>query len=399
MMAGYERYYQIARCFRDEDLRADRQPEFTQLDLEMAFVEEDDVIGAVEGLIARVFEETGFEVAAAAVAAHDLRRGDARYGSDRPTCASGWRSPTSASAVAGTEFKVFAGALGRRRRRARPQRGRARGAAQGARRADRARQALRRRRPRVGVRAGGRHAGARRSPSSCPTTSRAAIARRLERPARRPAADRRRQARDRGDRARRAAARARAPLRPRARGPPRARCGSSTSRCSSGTRSEGRWDALHHPFTAPVGDFDGPGRAALARLRPRARRHRRSAAGRSVSTAPTSSSRSSTRSASPRRRPRRASASCSTRCATARRRTAASRSASTAIVALIAGRDSIRDVIAFPKTASGADPLTGAPAAGGPRRSSPSSGCARRCRRRIIGLDPIGGSDRARICR
>ena len=95
MVAGYDKYFQIARCLRDEDLRADRQPEFTQLDVEMSFVETDDVFGVIEGLSAEVFEKCLGVEDADAVPAADLRRGDGevRHRTSR-TCASGWRSWT-----------------------------------------------------------------------------------------------------------------------------------------------------------------------------------------------------------------------------------------------------------------------------------------------------------------
>jgi aspartyl-tRNA synthetase len=112
MMAGYERYYQIARCFRDEDLRGFRQPEFTQLDLEMAFVEEDDVIDVIEGLMARVFEAGAFEIPPPPWPRMSYAEAMRRYGNDRPDVRFGLEIEDLGAALAGTEFKVFAGALG-----------------------------------------------------------------------------------------------------------------------------------------------------------------------------------------------------------------------------------------------------------------------------------------------
>ena len=111
MIAGYERYYQIARCFRDEDLRADRQPEFTQLDLEMAFVAEDDVIETMEAVMGAVFAATGFPAAAPPWRRMGFDEAMLRYGSDRPDTRFGLEIHDLGPAVENSEFKVFAGAL------------------------------------------------------------------------------------------------------------------------------------------------------------------------------------------------------------------------------------------------------------------------------------------------
>jgi aspartyl-tRNA synthetase len=112
MIGGMERYYQIARCFRDEDTRADRQPEFTQLDLEMAFVAEDDVIDCMEAVMGAVFERERFGVPAPPWPRMTFAEAVSRYGIDRPDTRFGLELHDLGEAVAGTEFKVFADVLG-----------------------------------------------------------------------------------------------------------------------------------------------------------------------------------------------------------------------------------------------------------------------------------------------
>nr|PZN71019.1 MAG: aspartate--tRNA ligase [Bacillota bacterium] len=111
MVAGLERYVQIVRCFRDEDLRADRQPEFTQIDVEMSFVERDDVLAITEQMVARVFREAlGLEIAT------PFRRltyaeAMARYGSDKPDLRFGMELVDISDVAAGCGFGVFRSAV------------------------------------------------------------------------------------------------------------------------------------------------------------------------------------------------------------------------------------------------------------------------------------------------
>jgi aspartyl-tRNA synthetase len=111
MIGGLERYYQIARCFRDEDTRADRQPEFTQLDVEMAFVDEDDVIDLMESVMGAVFEREQFDVPPPPWPRMTFAEAVSRFGIDRPDTRFGLELHDLADELAGTEFKVFAGAL------------------------------------------------------------------------------------------------------------------------------------------------------------------------------------------------------------------------------------------------------------------------------------------------
>ena len=112
MVAGYEKYFQIVRCFRDEDLRGDRQPEFTQIDIEMSFVEENDVMSMAEGLTAHIFKQ---------VIGHDIpnpiprmtyREAMDTYGVDRPDTRFGFEIVDLKEAAEASEFQVFKNVIG-----------------------------------------------------------------------------------------------------------------------------------------------------------------------------------------------------------------------------------------------------------------------------------------------
>lgn len=111
MVSGFDRYYQIARCFRDEDLRADRQPEFTQLDMEMSFMSQEDILQLNEGLVCHIFKT---------IKGIDLPRpfprmtyaeAMARYGTDRPDTRFGLELADVSDVVKDSGFKVFSGAI------------------------------------------------------------------------------------------------------------------------------------------------------------------------------------------------------------------------------------------------------------------------------------------------
>jgi aspartyl-tRNA synthetase len=107
MVAGFERYYQIVKCFRDEDLRADRQPEFTQIDLEMSFIDEDDIIALMEALLAEVVREVkGIDIPTPfpRLSYHEAM---ARFGSDKPDTRFGLELKDISDIARSSEFKVF----------------------------------------------------------------------------------------------------------------------------------------------------------------------------------------------------------------------------------------------------------------------------------------------------
>ncbi len=108
MISGYDRYFQVVRCFRDEDLRADRQPEFTQIDCEMSFIDRDDIIKVMEGLIATVFKEAKGVDIQLPIPRITYHEAISRFGVDNPDLRFGLELTELTEIVKGAGFKVFA---------------------------------------------------------------------------------------------------------------------------------------------------------------------------------------------------------------------------------------------------------------------------------------------------
>ena len=111
MLSGFDRYIQLARCYRDEDLRADRQPEFTQIDLEMSFVTEDDVMAMNEGFLKRVFKDFLGKDIETPIQRMTYKEAMERFGSDKPDLRFGFELNNLSDVVKNCEFRVFKGAI------------------------------------------------------------------------------------------------------------------------------------------------------------------------------------------------------------------------------------------------------------------------------------------------
>ncbi len=111
MIGGFDRYFQIARCFRDEDLRADRQPDFTQLDIEMSFVDQEDILALNEGLLAEIIDRTLGRQVKTPFPRITWREAMDRYGSDKPDTRFSLELQDATEIFRGSDFKAFAGAI------------------------------------------------------------------------------------------------------------------------------------------------------------------------------------------------------------------------------------------------------------------------------------------------
>ncbi len=113
MIAGFDRYFQLVKCFRDEDLRADRQPEFTQIDIEMSFIDREDVYAIMEGMMKKLFQDTLGLSLATPFPRLTYEESLARYGADNPDVRFGMEMTDVSKALGNTTFKVFADTLRR----------------------------------------------------------------------------------------------------------------------------------------------------------------------------------------------------------------------------------------------------------------------------------------------